>query len=178
MESTLPTILVSAVTTLVVISLQELLARDIPKALFQPFHDWLEAAVYAWARHWRIPKGYQDRARLVQLRKGRRVVVLGQEYRIARLTEYDSKGERFFEFGLATSKSALACRWILFTGEECSVWACWDDQTFWKECGVPYVPKPLAVSMPYVERRLTDMGPVLRQLTHGSLGQNDWSSAP
>ncbi len=156
MESTLPTILISAATTLVVISFQELLARDIPKALFQPCHDRLEAAVYAWAWHWRIPKGYQDRARLVQLRQGRRITVLGHEYRIAGLTEYDSKGERFFEFGLAASHNEEPCRWILFSGEDCTFWACWEDQAFWKAHDVPYVPKPLAISMPYIERSLQE----------------------
>ena len=112
-ESTWPTIVVSATTALLVIGVQELLARNIPTILFQPFRERLEAAVYAWAWHWRIPKGYEDRARLVRLRKGRRISLLGEEYRVAGLTEYDSKGERFFEFALtaaAEAHDAPACR--------------------------------------------------------------------
>ena len=158
MKTQLVTIFLSAVTAVAVISLQDIFFRDIPQALFEPIRKRIQSLVHGWTWRWRIPKGYEDRERMVRLKKGKKVNILGREYCVGGLTEYDSNGEKFFEFALERDggRDKSSWRWVLFSGEGCTLWAFWEDRGFWAEFNIPSLPIPSPVPMPFIEEGLKE----------------------
>ena len=90
--------------------------------------------------------------------KGKKVNILGREYCVGGLTEYDSNGEKFFEFALERDggRDKSSWRWVLFSGEGCTLWAFWEDRGFWAEFNIPSLPIPSPVPMPFIEEGLKE----------------------
>ena len=112
----------------------------------------------------RIPRGYRSESLLRTLKRGRALSVLGQTWLVSGMTEYDSEGERFFEFTLTSDHADddAPSRSLLFSGEETELWAEWRDVGFWRLLGLKPLPALRPLSMPFLEERLkTEPHPVV-----------------
>jgi len=141
-------VVVSAVTALVVMA-----AGEPFLVLIRPLLERLEAVIYASTWRARVPKGYRNAALIRRLGRNRWLAIAGRRYQVTGLVEYDSKGERWFEFSVSPD-DLDGERWLAFSGEHAVLWAKWGDREFWQALGLKALPAPRPVSMPFIEECL------------------------